>query len=225
VKNNRFGQIAAAVLVAAIGFTAVQPLSGAFAVSRTNIVSYAKQYACNLDESCRNTGSYQSLGATDCANFVSQALRAGGYGLIQTGSSTQQWFYLWVRPGVPTSSATWTSVGQLMGHLLVSGRVSLTTNPAMDATYSGATGGDVYFYDWGGTEGWSHAAVSTNSGTFSSFFDSASGRSYSSITKGVGDRIAQHSNDRVDSPWNFGYWIQTNLATRSKMKTVVYHLN
>lgn len=225
MKTISIGRMVASVLVAAIGFTAVQPLAGAFAVSRTNIVSYAKQYACNLNESCRNTANYQSLGATDCANFVSQALRAGGYGLIQTGSSTQKWYYLWVTPGVPTSSATWTSVGQLMGHLLVSGRVTTTLSPSMSAQYSGASGGDVYFYDWGGTEGWSHAAISTNSGTFSSFFDSGSGRSYSSVTQGIGDRVAQHSTDRVDSPWNFGYWIQTNLATRSKMKTVVYHLN
>jgi hypothetical protein len=62
-------------------------------------------------------------------------------------------------------------------------------------------------------------------GKFASYYDPVDKVSYSSITGGAGDRIAQHSTDRDNSPWNLGYWLEKNLLVRAKMKTVVYHLN
>jgi cell wall-associated NlpC family hydrolase len=95
----------------------------------------------------------------------------------------------------------------------------------MLAKYSGASGGDIYFYDWGKGEGWSHAAISTNSGTFANYYSPADTLPYSAVTGGSGDRVAQHSNDRVDSPWNFGFYIETDKPIRDNMQTIVYHLN
>jgi hypothetical protein len=75
-----------------IGFALAIPATEALAISRSGMVAYAKQYACNGNQSCRNS-DYISLNDVDCTNFVSQAMRAGGFGFIHSGSSTQVWYY------------------------------------------------------------------------------------------------------------------------------------
>ena len=208
----------------AAGFFATVPIQAAYAISRTSEVAYAHQFSCNRDTSCRN-GAWHDFGSVDCTNFVSQAMDAAGYGQIHTGTSNNQWFFDWGLFGSHSNSPSWSSASQLMLHLIYTGRVTTTFAPAMSAKYSGATQGDLYFYDWGKGEGWSHTAISTGSGNFSSFYDPIDKIYYSAVTGGSGDRIAQHSTDRDNSPWNLGYWLETDLTARGKMKTVVYHLN
>ena len=77
-------------------------------------------------------------------------------------------------------------------------------------------------YDWGRGEGYSHMAISTNSGTFANYADTNG--PYYAVTGGSGDRIAQHSTDRVDSPWNWGYWTENSWSVVQNMRTKVLHL-
>ena len=105
-----------------------------------------------------------------------------------------------------------------------SGRVNSVLYPSMSAKYSGASGGDIYLYDWGDGNGYSHVAVSTNSGNFANYYDPAASQSYASVTGGSGDRTSQHSNDRVDAPWNWGWYVQPNPVFHSLARTKILHL-
>ena len=49
--------------------------------NRDNVVSYAKQYAYNYNPNYIDYATYE--GSSDCANFVSQCLYAGGIACFQ----------------------------------------------------------------------------------------------------------------------------------------------
>ena len=50
--------------------------------NRDNVVSYAKQYANNYNPNYIDYATYE--GSSDCANFVSQCLYAGGIAMTDT---------------------------------------------------------------------------------------------------------------------------------------------
>ena len=50
--------------------------------NRDNVVSYAKQYAYNYNPNYIDYATYE--GSSDCANFVSQCLYAGGIAMTDT---------------------------------------------------------------------------------------------------------------------------------------------
>jgi hypothetical protein len=202
------------------GLTQTVLPANAYSYNRVAAVAYAKTYSSNTGFA-RNP-SYANLGSTDCTNFASQVMFAGGMPQVSAGATSNQWWYGNSNAGA--FSASWTHVSDVYNFLVNSGRVSSFIYPSMDAKYSGATGGDLYLYDWGQGEGYSHAAVSTNSGSFANYYDPTFGKAYSSVTGGSGDRIAQHSTDRVDSPWNWGYWNESHPDIKSKMRTKVIHL-
>lgn len=220
----RIPKYLAIAFASALGFAVTLPAQQAWAISRSSMVSYAHLYSCNGSNSCRNS-AWKDFGSTDCTNFVSQVMDAGGYGMVHTGVESNQWFYDIGLFGIPSYSTSWDSSSKLMAHLTYSNRVSTLILPTMTAKYSGASPGDIYFYDWGRGAGWSHAAVSTGTGTFANYFDTTFSKNYLSVTSGSGDRIAQHSTDRDDAPWNWGYWTETDMRVIPKMKTIVYHLN
>ncbi len=93
----------------------------------------------------------------------------------------------------------------------------------MGAKFSGATagGGDVYVYDWGRGEGYSHVSYSTGKWFFADYFDRANGVNYLEITGGSGDMMSQHSTNREKAPWNYGYQIERDPTVRAKMRTMV----
>jgi hypothetical protein len=39
----------------------------------------------------------------------------------------------------------------------------------------------------------------------------------------VGSRMAQHSGDRVNAPWNWGYKNEAKAVTRKKMRIWIVH--
>lgn len=210
------------LLLATLSFLGTQAVlpAQAYVLNRSAAVTYAKTYSSN-GTWARNP-SYVNLGATDCTNFASQVMAAGGIPQVLTGPVSAQWWYGTSSAGAFSSS--WSHVSDLYNFLVNANHVGSFIFPAMNAKYSGASGGDIYFYDWGRGDGYSHVAVSTNSGAFATFMDPSYGVSYASITGGSGDRIAQHSTDRVDSPWNLGWWEETNPTYKANMRTKIIHL-
>lgn len=202
------------------GFTAASLAIPAFAVSGSATAVYAARYAANGSDA--HNPDYNVLPGTDCANFASQALHAGGLAMDKTGSTT--WYY---QSGLlyPDFSKSWSHVGDLVSYLSTNGYISSTTDPTMSLRYSGAAAGDLYLYDWGTGQGWSHVAVALTDGVFANFYDSHYGKNYNTVTSGYGSRIAQHTTDRYNAPWNWGYHTETRVNVLIQMHTRVIHIN
>jgi hypothetical protein len=216
--------IAGLTLGAVMSSLVVSPAYAAYSFDRAGAVAYAKAYSCNVGN-CANP-NYIKLGS-DCANFVSQALYEGGnLTQITYGTSSTNWYYSdTLFRTIYTGSSSWVQVSALYNQLQASSRLNSVLYPAMTSAYSGAQPGDVYMYDWGKGEGYSHVAMHTSNGTFVDFWDSDNSKNYNSVTGGVGSKLAQHTTDRDGAPWNWGYWIQGSLTIRSKMHTRVLHLD
>jgi hypothetical protein len=198
-----------------------------YTYNRAAAVAYARQWSCNGTTSCRNP-AFQNLGDEDCTNFVSQALLAGGVTETKTGYGYEQWWYddyeTW--PFGPINrSLTWALVTNLSTHLQATGRATGVVLTDMTAKYSGANpaGGDIYMYDWGKGEGYSHLSLSTGREAYYPYTD-PNGFSYTSITGGSGDSMSQHSTDRDHAPWNWGYWT-TTLEFRAKYRVKLLRMN
>lgn len=207
------------------------PAEAAVTYNRAGAVAYAKQYACNPNSNCANPnymriGGFYETGSKDCANFVSQAMyQGGGLPAIRSGSSLIQWHYSDILKINFTGSNNWINVGGLYNQLALSGRISSTASPSNTAAYSGASPGDLYMYNWGLGEGFSHLAMATSDGTFVNYFDTSHSKNYNSVTGGAGSKIAQHSTDRDGAPWNWGYWTETRSSVRQLMQTRVIRIS
>lgn len=231
--RKRIGLASAGFVVGlAVSLIAVSPSHATTTYNRSGVVSYAKKYACNDDMSCQNPG-YMRMGfilyndGSDCANFVSQSINVGG-GLpsVYSGPTELRWFYDEMPLGAYTGTASWVKVSDLYYELAVSNRMSYSTMPTMTNQYSGAKPGDVYMYDWGQGEGYSHMAIATGDGTFATYMDPYNkDKNYNSVTAGAGSKIAQHSRDRDGAPWNWGYWTQGNPTIKKLMRTMVIHMS
>lgn|GEM_PF-3304717 len=222
-----FGFIIACGLVAATGGSA-----SAYSYDGLGAVHYAHLYACNGVD-CHNS-QYLYLGS-DCANFVSQSIHDGGGLTYMRGvSSVLDWYYdtttaldrTGYSQNVYSGSQSWVSVSALYDQLRFTSRLSSIANPTMSLKYSGANSGDIYMYDWGKDEGFSHVALATDNGSFANYQDPFPSPlpNYSSITGGSGSRMAQHTNDRDWAPWNYGYWGERDASIRSKMRTKILRI-
>lgn len=196
----------------AVGTGAVLNSASSFTYSGSSAATYAKKYACN-GANCSNPAfdRYEN----DCANFVSQALAAGGMPIRNSGSVT------WA-PG----SAAWVNVSQWLFFMdSIAHRIDHGVKPSMGAAYTPASKGDVYLYDWGEGNGYSHLSIATRWGDFTNYYDSTKNRNYNQVTGGHGDKIAQHTTDRDGAPWNWGYQTQRDPKIRAKMRTVLLEMN
>jgi hypothetical protein len=225
MSKSRIFTTSAVAFVVGLGISIpATPVQAAYSYNRAGAVAYAHQYACNGVD-CHNPNFVHLatiFASNDCTNFVSQAMNVGG-GLPQMVDSTgTPWWYRRPASG-DTFSPSWVSVSNLYMFLESSGRLAGLGYPAKTATVSGALQGDLYMYDWGGGEGFSHFSIATGDGTFTNF--SSDGKNYTDITGGKGSHMSQHSNDRDWAPWNWGYWIQTDPTIRGRMQTVVVHIN
>ncbi|MFT4298351.1 MAG: amidase domain-containing protein [Aeromicrobium sp.] len=179
-----------------------------------NAAAYAQKYACN-GKSCGNSAYKRQT--NDCANFVSQAMAAGGS--PQWGPAyTYRWYY---NKSNHSKSTSWINVGAFRQFMVDGSKRAVYRSVSMGAANSPAARGDVYVYDWGKGNGYSHVSMSTGSGTFINYYDSGKKRNYNQITGGKGDKMAQHTADRDGAPWNWGYHTESNPKVRAKMKTVV----
>ena len=210
-------KVATVIAAFAIGISVALPSQAASGTyDRDVAVAYAKQFTCNGDD-CSNP-AFRRL-ASDCTNFVSQAMAYGGKKMVTSG--TQVWYQS--GGGFTTWTPSWYNVGSMRSFLLQSGknRASVTTtytSTLLKTAYTSASAGDLIIYDWGhGTASWDHLAMVTGFGTYAS--------PYKGMGTGKGDKIAQHSTDRDGAPWNYGYLTETDGTVRPKMKAAVLHLS
>jgi hypothetical protein len=179
--------------------------------NRSGAVAYANRWAAN-GQNLMNPQAYR-LG-NDCTNFVSQSVHGGSVAYDMGGGADIGWY---------PHYQSWDAVHMFdyFWHQL-QGKVTYLS-VTMSSAYTSAEAGDVYMYDWGRGEGWSHVSIETGWGAFANWSDS--GKTYSSVTGGSGDYINQHTTDRWHSPWNWGYWTETSPTIRASMKTVILHFN
>lgn len=213
----RVAQLLTVALALILGAAVAAPANAASSYNRDAAVTYAKQYSCNEQESCRNK-NYNNMGRADCTNFVSQAMRAGGKQNSQSGAAI--WYWL-TKANYSNSFVQVPKLREFLGQKSRSTTVTLN----MDAAFTPARKGDLYMYDWGKGEGWSHLSMETGNGSFANVVDSHTNKNYRSVTGGKGDYIAQHSTDRDGSPWNWGYQTQKDAKIKKKMKTVLIKLS
>lgn len=157
--------------------------------------TYADQHATN-----RNSSYYSYL--SDCANFVSQALKAGGWPYANPTLPLNDYF-AWYYDTDGTNWTTWDdsntntwSVAKMLYSFIV-----LDSSPARGeyvATHSGTSStpypanvgkGDLFFYDWDGDAVINHTAIYAADGT-----DPNSGN--------IGALVDQHTNDRKHAIWS-----------------------
>jgi hypothetical protein len=118
---------------------------------RAAAADYARQYAFNANP------DYIIFGGTDCTNFVSQGLNAGGvpqaYGWYR---SEDVWFYSCSVFGQTRATASWTwSKAKLLYNYLLfhTGATDFWINDYPEGHNPGLWPGDVVFADWDGPNG------------------------------------------------------------------------
>jgi hypothetical protein len=145
----------------------------ALAYSPTNAASYANQWVRDSEEggALRNP-DYPNFG-NDCANFVSQALFAGGYDMQGFDGDTTKYvnWYIYKENFLNWKhSMSWGSASNLLNFLYYDGPGGSPLahkTPAQGTSgfhQSGGATGDVIFYDWGLGEGISHVAIQVGYG-------------------------------------------------------------
>lgn len=135
-----------------------EPVGPAISPERAAALTYAEQWARDANP------AYQNFGVgNECTNFVSQALRAGGFADVDSGDPTDvrgtsgEWFYRdepsWAHP----QSTTWTLAReshnfwtQQSGRGQITAVVPLPTNKAaldpLAASHAGLVPGDLIYY-------------------------------------------------------------------------------
>ncbi|PKM45996.1 MAG: hypothetical protein CVV03_05835 [Firmicutes bacterium HGW-Firmicutes-8] len=192
------------ILVACmIALTIVPPVlaatpTGSGSYSASKAISYAEKYVLNYNPAYKY---YYS----DCTNFVSQCLYAGGWPYANTSLPATDNYAWWYKASTSTNSNTWSVADRLYAFSF------LYTNPyrGMATTrYSGTTTvnypsgvskGDIIFYDWTSDGNADHASIYVVDGT-------------DPVSKSSGALIDQHTYDRQHAIWTLNYY-NTNRST------------
>jgi hypothetical protein len=152
--------------------------------------------------------------SNDCTNFVSQAIRAGGYPLHCVGCDTNDdhnWYIQNVNNRIPPIwqySDSWSYAQNLRNILIldVPGGYTAGTYPGTSTLANPAGGkGDVFFYDWDSiseTRPIDHASINVGYG--------------STDDNKYGDFVDSHTNNRHHAFWTLATW------NNSKELTVIY---
>jgi hypothetical protein len=154
-------------------------------IDRSEIAHYARQYAGDLQNPTSSAGYntfYRVFRKNDCQNFVSQALRAGGWGDDDVGANT--WYYDKEADGQTFWSPSWPLVGRFMTYVKRDDR----RRGQFVRYFSDAAVGDVVFVDWSGpnpTLAPIHSMIVTR-------IDFWPGHSQFDL------RLTYHTNNRVD---------------------------
>ncbi|PVA22673.1 amidase domain-containing protein [Mycobacteroides abscessus] len=173
--------------------------------SRQSAVDFADRYAKGWGAAGNPLGYNEQT--YDCTNFVSYALRAGGFKPADpfhvNNNTEDQWFNTSLKAGSP--SAAWDNANGLYNYINngfgkgsggpVGSVIGTTTfNPSAaswDPNYLSSIGmkpGDLIFYDWNNGEGISHAAMYVGPKGFVDM-------------PGVGDAVDYHTNNVQHHSW------------------------
>ncbi len=123
---------------------------------RNAIIAYARQYVgtLNTDSSAGYNNAQYIHFTNDCMNFVSQALKAGGWtnqNPTADWSDPRDWFYYGGNP--PVYTRTWSVSSWFARHIEVTGRRSFVRY------WSQVQPGDIVLVDWNGKDGDGHPHI------------------------------------------------------------------
>lgn len=180
------------IAVVLVGGVMAAGAQSALAYDPTAAKNYADTWALSF-----NTPTYPQLG-NDCTNFVSQALRAGGYP-VQSGDKNS--YHSWYEntnnyPIIGYTydySLSWSGAENLLNQLYVynpGGSPTAYWSPGTNGSRATSLGsvGDVIFYDWGLGEGISHASIQVAYGT--------------DALGWTGDLVDEHTSNRKHVFWS-----------------------
>jgi cell wall-associated NlpC family hydrolase len=181
-------------LCVAIGALLAAPLSAALAYNGSAAAQYADQYATSYNSlypSFANKGG-------DCANFVSQALNAGGILPRTTGTGDATWFMTKSGKHSFSWSVSWVNAQDnsvfltqyLPGATVVNSWVGLQPNQVVP---SGASQGDVVLYDWNNDGVYDHESL---------------------VTTSDGQYVDAHTNNRLHAYWTLAPYNSSWMTTR-----------
>jgi hypothetical protein len=105
---KRAGRIIGALLAGILGFLIAAAPAWA-ALDRTAAKVYSNRYSCNSVQ-CRN-GAYKDFGDSDCTNFVSQTMKAGG---IVQYVAFWPWQREWYYSSSTNYSGSWVGVSKFI---------------------------------------------------------------------------------------------------------------
>jgi len=152
MNKNRFGTLAAIVLLTIIALCATTMPVAAYTYNRQAAANYAYNNAYN---DVPGTWRFEVEGKGDCTNFVSHSLQAGGW--RETGKyfywSKYAWYSDWYQ--TPGYSRSWVSATNLYRFMLYTTRAdSVESADQMDI-------GDVFQIDYGNDGTWDHSMIVT----------------------------------------------------------------
>lgn len=160
------------------------------AYSRTNSASYAEQWWSTFN-------TFYKQFNNDCANFVSQAMFAGGYPM--NFSTNNPWWYQY---DPPENSQSWSLVAYNLGFFLEDthpGGAIVNSFYGVDKHAISGVKGDIIYYDWRGDRN----------------FDTDPHESIIVVTSGVA----------TSSPPDTGALVDAHNAARHKEYWTLYDFN
>jgi hypothetical protein len=179
--------------------------------------AYAEQWTLDTNLAEEGNGKYGNPDfqrySNDCTNFASQVWMAAGVEMrFNASQASYEWWYyngdsLHFLTHSGQSSLSWRENNAFRISQMGAWGADLTALN-MTQNYTPALLGELYEYDWGTGDGWSHLAVET--GWEASY-------QYYGIGWQSGDYVNQHSRDRVHAPWNYGYLVQGDPNIRANM--------
>jgi hypothetical protein len=194
---SRVRQLALAMAFATVASTTVVATAAAYSGSAA--ATYSDTWA-----TARNS-AFPTVGYTDCTNFVSQALHAGGFSyhqsdLLPSGTidrySVKNWYVRRLSNGALDWAYSFTVVKDSLDFLYFDYPGGFANGLALGtATQTTATAnsvGDVFYYDWGQGPGLSHESIKVAHGTDP---DPTHGH-------WIGDLIDAHDSDHFHAYWS-----------------------
>lgn len=185
-------------------FLIVGIIPNSFAFNSSSAVTYSDNWATS-----RNSSNYPSF-SSDCTNYLSQVMEAGGISEVKSGSN--QWWCDRYLLGFLNSNS-WSVADDCKNWILSSNNGTITARWDTDSSTSYPSppddsanligGKEAIFYDWDSNGDMDHASFCVANGT-------------STDNTGSGDLINQHTSDRHRTLWHLkkynGNWATTTIT-------------
>lgn len=153
--------------------------------------------------------SWPYFSNNDCTNFISQSLNAGGYSMVNVGSTPltddNNWWATWSAQWGWTNTNSWSVAYNHYDFELkhYPGGWSNGTRAGTDVGATVNTIGDLYFYDFGDGYGINHASIEVAYGQDPNH------------TELTGDLVDAHTSSRYHAIWSlrpYNAWASTTTV-------------
>jgi hypothetical protein len=211
LRSRLVASLAAGLAVSIVSVTA----GPADAYDGAAAATYADTYATSP-----NSSQYPVF-TTDCTNFVSQAVHAGGFPFRNANKDSTSVTNWWINSGQSHAQFSWSqtwSVAVSYHNFLVAdypGGNPKGTAPGTSTDYwtpPAMVDGDVLFYDWGQGDGISHSAIQVGYGTDPNLSNQV----------WAGNYIDEHTNNRYHAFWSLKPY---NAFYATTATTTIYFLH